>query len=135
MADFLPPLSKCFSNLIQKYYRLNNFFLLFYVLCTYLYLKQNQTSKNIDFFVRRSEKSSSTTSQDDSNNAISSCSSSQSSAAAEQQRPFRFPTLSIDRSAIPCKWEDCGQGFKSHARLSDHIKVLKYFFLQKSKFL
>ena len=82
------------------------------------------TSKNIDFSCEsRSEKSSSTTSQDDSNNVISSCGSSQSSAASEQQRPFRFPTLSIDRSAIPCKWEDCGQGFKSHARLSDHIKV------------
>ena len=50
---------------------------------------------------------------------------SSSSASSEQApRPFRFPTLAVtDRNGIPCKWEGCGQGFKSHARLSDHIKV------------
>ena len=44
-------------------------------------------------------------------------------------RPFRFPTLAGNTSAIPCKWNECGQGFKSHAKLSDHIKVKTSLFL------
>jgi hypothetical protein len=38
-------------------------------------------------------------------------------------RPFRFPTVPGNHSAIPCKWEACNQGFKTHGKLSDHIKV------------
>jgi hypothetical protein len=38
-------------------------------------------------------------------------------------RPFRFPTVPGNHSAIPCKWEACSQGFKTHGKLSDHIKV------------
>jgi hypothetical protein len=40
-------------------------------------------------------------------------------------RPFRFPTVPGNHSAIPCKWEACNQGFKTHGKLSDHIKVKK----------
>jgi hypothetical protein len=40
-------------------------------------------------------------------------------------RPFRFPTVPGNHSAIPCKWEACSQGFKTHGKLSDHIKVKK----------
>ena len=39
-------------------------------------------------------------------------------------QPFRFPTVPGNHSsAIPCKWEGCGQGFKTHGKLSDHIKT------------
>ncbi len=41
-------------------------------------------------------------------------------------RPFRFPTVPGNHSAIPCKWEACSQGFKTHGKLSDHIKVKKF---------
>ena len=58
----------------------------------------------------------------------SSPSSSQSAASSnggsDFSRPFRFPTLAGNSSSIPCKWSGCGQGFNSHGKLSDHIKVI-----------
>ena len=47
-----------------------------------------------------------------------------SNSGSDFSRPFRFPTLSGNSSSIPCKWSGCGQGFNSHGKLSDHIKVL-----------
>ena len=39
-------------------------------------------------------------------------------------RKLRFPVSSSSSpSGITCKWEGCLQGFKTHGKLSDHIKV------------
>ena len=39
-------------------------------------------------------------------------------------RKLRFPVSSSSSpSGITCKWQGCLQGFKTHGKLSDHIKV------------
>jgi hypothetical protein len=48
---------------------------------------------------------------------------SSDSLSSQQPASFRFPTVPGNHSAIPCKWEGCGQGFKTHGKLSDHIKT------------
>ena len=43
-------------------------------------------------------------------------------------RKLRFPVSSSSSpSGITCKWQGCLQGFKTHGKLSDHIKVPLYF--------
>ena len=48
-------------------------------------------------------------------------------------RKLRFPAVQGSSSAIVCKWDGCAVGFKTHGKLSDHIKVghqdLWYFLL------
>ena len=77
--------------------------------------------------VSSSQESAASTSDPPSSAGITSAGSTDSASAgggvSENGRPFRFPTLAGNTSAIPCKWADCGMGFKSHAKLSDHIKV------------
>ena len=38
-------------------------------------------------------------------------------------RKLRFPCASSSTSGIVCKWRGCFMGFKTHGKLSDHIKV------------
>ena len=47
--------------------------------------------------------------------------------ALPNPKKIRFPAVP-NSSAIQCKWEGCGECFKTHGNLSDHIKVtIKYF--------
>ena len=43
-------------------------------------------------------------------------------ALPNNPKKIRFPALPSS-SAIQCKWEGCGECFKNHGNLSDHIKV------------
>ena len=45
--------------------------------------------------------------------------------ALPNPKKIRFPAVPCS-SAIQCKWEGCGECFKTHAKLSDHIKVTDY---------
>lgn len=49
--------------------------------------------------------------------------------ALPNPKKIRFPAVP-NSSAIQCKWEGCGECFKTHGALSDHIKVIqkKYLF-------
>lgn len=42
--------------------------------------------------------------------------------ALPNPKKIRFPAVPFS-SAIQCKWEGCGECFKTHAKLSDHIKT------------
>ena len=44
--------------------------------------------------------------------------------ALPNPKKIRFPAVPFS-SAIQCKWEGCGECFKTHGKLSDHIKVRK----------
>ena len=44
--------------------------------------------------------------------------------ALPNPKKIRFPAVPFS-SAIQCKWEGCGECFKTHAKLSDHIKVTR----------
>ena len=43
--------------------------------------------------------------------------------ALPNPKKIRFPAVP-NSSAIQCKWEGCGECFKTHGNLSDHIKVI-----------
>ena len=70
--------------------------------------------------------------------ADKSCRSEASVAHPEEEAIFalpnpkkiRFPAVPCS-SAIQCKWEGCGELFKTHGKLSDHIKVTECIFLIK----
>ena len=44
--------------------------------------------------------------------------------ALPNPKKIRFPAVP-NSSAIQCKWEGCGECFKTHGALSDHIKVIQ----------
>ena len=48
--------------------------------------------------------------------------------ALPNPKKIRFPAVPCS-SAIQCKWEGCGECFKTHGKLSDHIKVTESIFL------
>ena len=48
--------------------------------------------------------------------------------ALPNPKKIRFPAVPFS-SAIQCKWEGCGECFKTHGKLSDHIKVTECIFL------
>ena len=48
--------------------------------------------------------------------------------ALPNPKKIRFPAVPFS-SAIQCKWEGCGECFKTHGKLSDHIKVTQTDFL------
>ena len=43
--------------------------------------------------------------------------------ALPNPKKIRFPAVP-NSSAIQCKWDGCGECFKTHGNLSDHIKVI-----------